>query len=380
MSKPGSRPTGAARAKAPKVELSADHAPSPAPEAAAAPAFAWPPTEADLESFEPLEIVDPLDVSLPPPLPMEPDRLFEAEPDQDAVEARGATPPTPRQALASRPVLAALAAGAALVGASVAWLTRPVDVSPRAPSTASSVASPVAPAPDVSATASAGIATAPAVTAITPSTPRSAREPAPSAPVPSAGTSAPDDAALVSRAPASVAPEAGGLSAVSSTREPAPASSPAERVGETAVAAPLAPPISLPLPATSLPSAPLSTAGSPVTPRSSSFAPERTAIQQLLVQYAHAYDALDAGAASAIWPSVDAGSLERAFAGIKQQSLLFDRCELDVAVTQATAVCPGSLTFVRRVGDTTPKVLRASWTFAFERAPDGWQIARVAAR
>jgi hypothetical protein len=261
---------------------------------------------------------------------------------------------------ARRPAWALLAmAGAALVGAGVAWLTPPVpEAPPQSPTASPSIvrSSPEAPSP----LPKSALADRPAASIRTDPIVRPPLDPAtrPEQPVASAPRLAP-----AVGTPRDVPDRA-------SIDVPSPPPLTGEIVEHLPVA-PATPAFVAESPASSPTSAPASAvAGSQ----------ERTAIEQLLAQYRHAYDALDAVAASAIWPSVDMPALERAFGGIKSQQVLFDRCDLKVASDRATAVCPGSLTFVRRVGNPAAEVRRLAWTFAFERASQGWQIARVAAR
>jgi hypothetical protein len=106
---------------------------------------------------------------------------------------------------------------------------------------------------------------------------------------------------------------------------------------------------------------------------------DRTSIERVLQQYRDAYDRLDAPSAAVIWPRVDTRALARAFSTLSEQDLSFDSCNLDIAVTKAQARCVGEIRYVRRVGDQEPRVRRMSWSFAFERVSDRWQIAQVTA-
>jgi hypothetical protein len=106
---------------------------------------------------------------------------------------------------------------------------------------------------------------------------------------------------------------------------------------------------------------------------------ERSSIERLLEAYRDAYDRLDAPSAAVIWPRVDTRALNRAFSTLAEQDLLFDSCDLDIAGARANARCVGEIRYVRRVGDQAPRVRRMSWSFAFERVSDRWQIAQVTA-
>jgi hypothetical protein len=106
---------------------------------------------------------------------------------------------------------------------------------------------------------------------------------------------------------------------------------------------------------------------------------DRASIERVLDQYRDAYDRLDAPSAAVIWPRVDTRALSRAFGTLAAQDLSFDSCALDIAGAKAQARCVGEIRYVRRVGDQAERVRRMSWSFAFERVSDRWQIAQVTA-
>jgi hypothetical protein len=106
---------------------------------------------------------------------------------------------------------------------------------------------------------------------------------------------------------------------------------------------------------------------------------DRASIERVLQQYRDAYDRLDAPSAAVIWPRVDTRALSRAFSTLASQDLSFDHCDLDIAGGKASAQCTGAIRYVRRVGDQAPRMRRMSWSFAFERVSDRWQIAQVTA-
>ncbi|MGH9162895.1 MAG: hypothetical protein ACRD2X_23275 [Vicinamibacteraceae bacterium] len=107
---------------------------------------------------------------------------------------------------------------------------------------------------------------------------------------------------------------------------------------------------------------------------------DHEAIEQLVARYQAAFDQRDANAAAAVWPSVERAALARAFADVQEQDLTLDRCDVAVEEEQATASCPGALSYVRRVGRSDPQVDRHTWTFLLERHQRGWLIAEVTAR
>ncbi len=93
--------------------------------------------------------------------------------------------------------------------------------------------------------------------------------------------------------------------------------------------------------------------------------------------YEQAYERLDAHGAAEVWPSLDEQALKRAFNGLKEQELQFDRCQFNVGYAAATAVCAGSSRIVRRVGNATPLVESRQWTFHLKRIGDDWKIESV---
>jgi hypothetical protein len=107
---------------------------------------------------------------------------------------------------------------------------------------------------------------------------------------------------------------------------------------------------------------------------------DRGAIRSVLGRYRSAFNALDAAAATQVWPSVNERSLERAFAQLEQQNMSFDDCAIDVRGTRAEAACTGTAEFVPKVGSRTPQVQQRRWTFNLEKSGAGWQIAGVNAR
>ncbi len=114
-----------------------------------------------------------------------------------------------------------------------------------------------------------------------------------------------------------------------------------------------------------------------------STAPRETdarAIEDVLGQYRQAFNRLDAGAASAVWPSVNERTLARAFDSLEGQDVSFDRCRIDVAVGQAEAACSGHARYVPKVGNRTPRAEAREWTFTLRKAESGWLIDRVDAR
>lgn len=98
-------------------------------------------------------------------------------------------------------------------------------------------------------------------------------------------------------------------------------------------------------------------------------------IRSTLTRFRTAYSQLDAGAARAVWPSVDRRALERAFQSLKSQDLRFDQCNLTVSGARAQAACKGRATYVPRIGDQSPRFTTREWTFELQKSAERWTIA-----
>ena len=109
-------------------------------------------------------------------------------------------------------------------------------------------------------------------------------------------------------------------------------------------------------------------------------ASETGAIQTVLSQYRTAFRDLDAGAARAIWPSVDAKALGKAFDSLERQDLIFNSCQIAVRDVRAVASCAGTARYVPRVGNRDPHDERRSWEFKLRKVDDVWLIDTVSAR
>ena len=108
---------------------------------------------------------------------------------------------------------------------------------------------------------------------------------------------------------------------------------------------------------------------------------EDAAVRAVLERYASAYDRLDASAAQAVWPNVDAGALERAFDGLSEQQVSLGTCTIEVSGASAHASCAGSARWTPKVGSGARTEPRA-WSFELSRTDAGWRIesARVRPR
>jgi hypothetical protein len=109
--------------------------------------------------------------------------------------------------------------------------------------------------------------------------------------------------------------------------------------------------------------------------------PDDTArIRAMLDEYRRAYERLDALSAAALWPGVDTRALVRAFGTLSRQSISFDRCDIQVTGSQATAQCDGAIEYVRRVGEAAPQSRGMSWSFELQQTAGRWRIVNVSAR
>lgn len=104
------------------------------------------------------------------------------------------------------------------------------------------------------------------------------------------------------------------------------------------------------------------------------------AVRHTIALYQSAYSQMDIGAMAAVWPSLDTASVERAFASVDRQALTLHECRVTTAGDLATAVCPGQVRYVGRVGGRQMQERRGTWTIALERRGDAWQFVRLNAR
>jgi hypothetical protein len=100
-------------------------------------------------------------------------------------------------------------------------------------------------------------------------------------------------------------------------------------------------------------------------------------IYNVVQEYERAYEQLDVNAVRAIWPSVDARALARAFDGLKEQKLELGRCRVVVATGEATVVCGGRASCVTRVGDHAARTEPREWTFHLRKIDANWLIAKA---
>lgn len=103
-------------------------------------------------------------------------------------------------------------------------------------------------------------------------------------------------------------------------------------------------------------------------------------IYQALQQYERAYEQLDVNAARAVWPSLDARALARAFDGLKAQALEFSHCRVALKLSEAVATCGGRASYVPRVGRQAARTEPREWTFRLRKVDQDWLIAKAEVR
>jgi hypothetical protein len=102
----------------------------------------------------------------------------------------------------------------------------------------------------------------------------------------------------------------------------------------------------------------------------------RESVHATLERYRSAYQRLDASAARAVWPSVDAGALARAFGSLSSQQLWFDGCTIDVSGSAANATCTGQSRVVPKIGGGS-ETSRRTWQFTLRQSGRDWVIEKA---
>jgi hypothetical protein len=102
-------------------------------------------------------------------------------------------------------------------------------------------------------------------------------------------------------------------------------------------------------------------------------------VRAALTHYEAAYSTLNASAARAVWPTVDAAALGRAFDSLQAQRISLGNCSVLVTGQSARATCSGSATWTPKIGGGTRTESRR-WTFDLAQAGDAWEIVRATAR
>ncbi|HYU79711.1 MAG TPA: hypothetical protein VEK56_12045 [Vicinamibacterales bacterium] len=110
------------------------------------------------------------------------------------------------------------------------------------------------------------------------------------------------------------------------------------------------------------------------------FPVDTAAVQAVLAKYRSAFRELDAGAVSAVWPTVNSKALDRAFRGLEQQDLAFDGCDTRITGSSAAVLCSGTVRYVAKVGNKNPRTEQRRWIFALRQSHAGWVIENVELR
>ena len=103
---------------------------------------------------------------------------------------------------------------------------------------------------------------------------------------------------------------------------------------------------------------------------------ETDRVRAVLSGYEHAYSALDADAASRVFPTVDRKALSRAFSSLSAQQIQFDDCRIQIQQGSARATCAGTARWTPKVGGGSQQQARR-WEFALQQASTGWKIGSV---
>jgi hypothetical protein len=124
-------------------------------------------------------------------------------------------------------------------------------------------------------------------------------------------------------------------------------------------------------------------ASAAVTPATSVAAPaingDEDALRRVLGRYRTAYSQLDASAVQAVWPTVDAKALARAFDQLQNQEVEFS-CGLSIAEQQAVASCKGGTRYVPKVGNKSARYDERQWLFQLHKTGNVWTIQSVDSR
>jgi hypothetical protein len=100
-------------------------------------------------------------------------------------------------------------------------------------------------------------------------------------------------------------------------------------------------------------------------------------VLEVLNRYRHAFETMDVRAAKAVWPTLDARRLQRAFEQLDRQRVQFDECGVLIRGRDANASCRGDATYQPKVGSKPVRLTRREWTFDLSRDEAGWQIVNA---
>jgi hypothetical protein len=103
---------------------------------------------------------------------------------------------------------------------------------------------------------------------------------------------------------------------------------------------------------------------------------ETDRVRAVLSGFERAYSALDADAASRVYPAVDRKALARAFSGLSAQQIQFNDCRIQVLQGAARATCAGTARWTPKVGGGSRQQARR-WDFDLQQVSGGWRIGAV---
>jgi len=126
------------------------------------------------------------------------------------------------------------------------------------------------------------------------------------------------------------------------------------------------------------PPAARATAPPPAPPAAAPQNDERL-VRAVLGRYEAAYSALDAAAASRVWPTVDRRALASAFNGLQSQTVSLGRCDVSMSGATAQAECRGTARWNPKVGGG-PQSASRQWNFELRNTGTDWIIARATVR
>jgi hypothetical protein len=207
------------------------------------------------------------------------------------------------------------------------------------------------------------------------------------------------EAMRTSTRPTTDSPATGGMAP--SAPQPAPSAGPSlDRRTLTATVDP-SPPLPEPLPPATVPAVavtegvalpentvppavPASNTTAPVSSPAAASAPssqpsDENGVRAALNRYESAYTALDAAAASAVWPGVDRRALASAFQALSSQRVSLGRCDVRVTGVTAQAECRGTARWEPKVG-AGPQSSPRQWRFDLRNTGSSWIITRATVR
>ena len=103
---------------------------------------------------------------------------------------------------------------------------------------------------------------------------------------------------------------------------------------------------------------------------------EQQRVLRVIEEYTRAFERLDVQATKAVYPSVDDESLRRAFHDLQGQQVRLGKCGVSISGSgrDASARCPGDLTYRPKIGSRSVRLTGREWTFNLSRDGGGWQI------